>query len=192
MVIQQTRPAMTIDEFERYIAQPEHADQSFEYIAGRAVEVTSNSYASSISNLIAALITMFVLEHKLGHVTGSDGGYRVSGERYIPDVGYISYAKQKPLGTTGYNPLPPDLAVEVISNPSNKQELEDLRRKITNYLAAGTIVWVFDWSEEQAEVHAPGQPVTVYEKADTINGGDVLPGFTLKLTDVYRETPQAD
>lgn len=187
---QQVRVPMSVTEFDTFVNQPENRTRSFEYISGKAIQVTSNSYASKLSNLIAALITMFVLEHNLGHVTGPDGGYMVSGERYIPDVGFISYTRQPELGTTGYNPLAPDLAVEVISNPANKQELEDLRRKMTNYLAAGTVVWVFDWSEEQAEIHAPGQPVQVFAKSDVIDGGAVLPGFTLKLNDIYRERPK--
>jgi len=38
-----------------------------------------------------------------------------------------------------YNPLAPDLAIEVLS-PSNDDD--EMRIKIANYLAVGTILWV--------------------------------------------------
>lgn len=74
-----------------------------------------------------------------GHVTGEGGGYRVSAERYAPDVAYLAYDKQAELAREGYNPNPPDLAVEVISS-GDTRELALLRVKINNDLAAGTVV----------------------------------------------------
>jgi len=136
---------------------------------------------------VAELNTLFVLKHNLGRVTGAAGGYIVSGGKYAPDIAFVSKAKQDHLAETGYNPVPPDLAVEVISNPANTQEHEDLRREIANYLLVGTVVWVFNWRKEEAEVYIPGKPAQVYTKDEIISGGDVLPGFELKLTDIYRD-----
>jgi len=186
MVIQEQK-RMSLEAFDRFVDHPDHADRLFEYIAGRVIEVPSNPYASEIAVLIATFINLFVLKQGLGRVTGADGGYMVGGDRYAPDVAFVSKDKQARLANKGYNPLPPDLAVEVISDPASSQEHEDLRRKITNYLLVGTVVWVFNWQKEEAEVYTPGQPVQVYTKAETIPGGDVLPNFTLKLTDVYRD-----
>ena len=186
---QHVNTAMTLEAFNRFVDLPENADRSFEYIAARAVEVSSNSYASKLAMWIATRIGVFLMNNDIGHLTGADGGYMVSGERFMPNVAFVSYAKQDKMDTTGYNPLPPDLAIEVISNPKNKQELQDLERKIRGYLSAGTVVWMFDWSKEQAHVHTSGQPAKLYTKADTISGGDILPGFELKLADVYR-TPK--
>ncbi len=107
----------------------------------------------------------------------------VSGERYAPDAAYISKARQPELARTGYNPTPPELVVEVVSDESNGQELNSLRWKITNYLAAGTIVWAVFPVSQRVEVHAPGQPVARLGIDDTLDGGDVLPGFTLALRD---------
>lgn len=54
--------------------------------------------------------------HGLGHVTGADGGYIIGAPHYfVPDVTFISRACQPELPRTGYNPVPPDLAVKVIS-----------------------------------------------------------------------------
>jgi len=51
------------------------------------------------------------------------GGYMVSGERYAPDVAYIAKSRQEKLAERGYNPLPPDLAVEVLSPSSRSNSL---------------------------------------------------------------------
>ena len=49
---------------------------------------------------------------------------------------------QVELARKGYNPNPPELVVEVISNENNAAELRDLRRNITNYLSEKSVVWV--------------------------------------------------
>ena len=98
----------TIDEFEVFTNLPENADKLFELIGGEIFEVPSNPYVSELAMIIGALLLAFVKKHKLGHVTGEAGGYMVSGERYAPDVAFISYEKQPELAKSGYNPNPPD------------------------------------------------------------------------------------
>jgi len=178
------RQVVTPEQFEVFVNHPNNVDKLFELIAGEIVEVPSNPYVSQLSLLIGSMILAFVRLHKLGHVTGEAGGYWVSGERYAPDVGFVSYAKQKELAKHGYNPNPPDLAVEVISSNSSA-ELNQLRIKITNYLAVGTVVWVVKPDEKQVEVHRLGHPVVVYHESDTLSGGDVLPNFEMRLTDLF-------
>ncbi len=80
----------------------------------------------------------------------------VSGERYAPDVAYISKKRQPELARVGYNPNPPELAVEV-DFPSIYKSQEDLRIKVANYIAAGTLVWVVRPDTKMVEVYAPGQ-----------------------------------
>lgn len=180
----------TVEDFDQVVEQPENADKLFEYIGGEIIEVPSNAYASKISSLILFFIMLFVREHHIeGHVTGEAGGYMVSGERYAPDVAFISAVKQPVLAKRGYNPAPPDLAVEV-DFPSSDVSRAKLRIKIVNYLAAGTIVWVVNVEAKAIEVYIPGQPVKIVGIDGTIDGGDVLPGFTLAVKDVFPEQPK--
>lgn len=123
-------PTMTAETFEEW-AQLQ--DMDYEFIGGEAVEVSSNHYASALAARLLILMGVYILKHKLGWVTGADGGYRVAGERYIPDVAYISYAKQPRPSQEGFLSLPPDLAVEIISNPNNITEQNHLHIKISNY-----------------------------------------------------------
>lgn len=172
----------TLQEFEAFVALPEHADRVFEYVGGEIVEVPSNPYSSKIAMLIGAMLTMFVREHDLGHITGEAGGYVVSGDRYAPDVAFISYRRQPDLPEEGYCLNPPDLAVEVLSPSDTDQRL---RIKIANYQAAGTVVWVVSPQVHTVEVYVSGQPVTILEPGDTLDGAPVLPGFTLPVQEIF-------
>jgi Uma2 family endonuclease len=184
MVIQMRR--MTVEEFEDFVNLPENADKLFEFIGGEVVEVPSNPYASKISQLIAGELYVFLKGKDLGHLTGEAGGYMVSGERYAPDVAFISKAKQPELARQGYNPMPPDLAVEVDS-PSTYESQQNLNIKVANYLAAGTVVWVFKPESKRVEVYTPGQPARVLGMDGILDGGEVLPGFTLAVKDIFSD-----
>ncbi len=178
----QTKP-MTVEEFDEFILLPENIDREFEFIGGEIYEVVSNPKSSNAAARFITFLGMYLLQNDIGYLTGADGGYRVSGERYIPDVGFISYAKQPELSyTDGYNPNPPDLAVEVLS-PSNDDE--KMRIKIHNYQVAGTVVWVADVAAQTIEVYLPGKPVIILGINDTLEAGDVLPGFKVAVKDIF-------
>jgi Uma2 family endonuclease len=180
------RPAMTAAEFDAWVALPENQDHLYEWIAGEIFDVPSNPFASEIAALISFFIRLFMLQNQISsHVTGADGGYWVNGERYAPDVAYISAARQPQLATSGYNPNPPELAVEVISDPENSREQDALRRKIANYLVAGVLLWVVNPFARYVEVYAPGQPVKVLTGDDVLDGGGVLPGFALPIGELW-------
>lgn len=171
-------------EFDAFLALPENADRRFELILGEIVEVPSNPLSSEIAGEFAFYIRLFMRENGIaGHVTGEAGGYRVMGERYAPDVAFISAEKQAVLPYEDqYNPIPPDLVVEIISPSDN---LRKLRVKLSNYLAAGVTVWLCDPVEPQVEVHHPSKPVEIIGIDGEIDGGDVLPGFKLKLSEIF-------
>jgi hypothetical protein len=57
--------------------------------------------------------------------------------------------------------------------------------KVINYLAAGTIVWVVDPELKQVEICESGQPVKRVGFDETLDAGDVLPGFTLVIKDIF-------
>ena len=85
----------------------------------------------------------------------------------------------------GIYPVAPDLAVEVISNPNNHQEMRDLRVKLVNYLKAGTLVWVIDPYNRTGEIYIPDQPIQLVNEDGFLTGGDVLPDFRLALKAIF-------
>lgn len=184
MVLQHTQ-VMTVEEFDRFAALPENADRLLEYIGGEIVEGVSNNYSSQIAASILIEIGAFVKGKDLGYVMGADGGYWVSGERYIPDAAFISKAKQPQPSHESHNHIPPDLAVEVWSLGNKENEMAELPAKIANYLAPGTRVWLFKPLEQQAFIFIPGQPMKRFGVDGVLEDGDLLPGFKLAVKDIF-------
>jgi Uma2 family endonuclease len=174
---------MTPDEFDVFAVLPENRDRLFELIGGKVVEVASNHKSSNIAARIIGALDAYLLEHDIGYLTGADGGYRVMGDRYIPDVAFISYEKRaEPNDSEGYCPHPPDLAIEVMS-PGNDED--DMTIKIANYMAAGAIVWRVRPEDETVAVFMAGQAVKLLQIEDELDGGTVLPGFKVTLKRIF-------
>jgi Uma2 family endonuclease len=177
-MVVQLKQRMTVTDFDRWII---NQDSDYEYVGREALAVVSNNYASQVAMLIGSFLTLFVSRKGLGWVTGADGGYQVNDDRYIPDVGYISKTRQAKPNHDTYNPLPPDLAVEVLS-PTDREKT--LLIKVSNYLAAGTVVWVVYPEEKEVYIHRPGKGaelITVEGKLTT----DLLPDFALSVKGIF-------
>ncbi len=179
-------PTMTVEQFDQWVEREDNADHLFEFIGGEVYEVPSNAYASHFSQIIAGELYIYLRGLDLAHLTGEAGGYMVSGERYAPDAGVIFKAKQPVLAKSGYNPNPPDLAVEV-DFPSTYQTQKALRTKIVNYLAAGTIVWLVSPESQTVSVYAPGQPARILTIEDSLDGNPLLAWFMLALKTIFAD-----
>lgn len=128
-------------------------------------------------------IRQFVLERRLGFTTNADGGYILSADPYTvvaPDVGFVGVDRVPDgISDAGYFPTPPDLAVEVIS-PTDRPG--DLARKQAPYAKAGVpLVWWVDPEARSVTVHRPGHEPEVLDESGMLDGGDVLPGFSLAV-----------
>lgn len=172
------------EQFYEFVMRPENRDRNFEYIAGEIVEVVSNGKSSREGNRLVARVTVYVEDNDLGRCTGADGGYVIAGEDYIPDGAFISYARQPEESNEAYNPLAPDLAIEMLSPGNTKDEMT---HKIGNYMAAGTVVWVGNPETRIIDVHIPGQPVKRLRVGDILEGGDVLPGFKMAVAAIFKD-----
>ncbi len=173
---------LTVEEFEKFAAAPENADKTLEFVGGRIVEEVSNNYSSLLASFLNTMINLFVLQHQLGYVTSSDGGYAVGAERYIPDTAFVSIARQSEPSLASYLPFAPDLAVEVLS-PSNEDR--EIRIKVVNYLRAGALIWVVDPESKTVEVYTPDEAPKTLGVNDLLDGGTVLPGFSLSIRNLF-------
>lgn len=173
----------TVHEFWTFIARPENQARHFELIGGRIIEVVSHGYPSKVVMRIGRYVDTHVDDHDLGAITGEAGGYMVDGKPYIPDIGFISKQRQpKPEYINGYNVLAPELAVEVLS-PTDR--LENMRIKIADYLNAGTVVWLVDPEAQTIVVYAPNKDPKTLTIEDTLDGGDVLEGFSIPVKKLF-------
>lgn len=77
----------------------------------------------------------------------------------------------------------PRLAVEIVS-PG--QDAGKVTEKVDLYMTAGVDpVWVMDPTRRLIAVHSPGQPVRLLREDDTLDGGSVIPGFAMKVAEIY-------
>jgi Uma2 family endonuclease len=77
----------------------------------------------------------------------------------------------------------PDLAIEIVS-PTNLAE--EIDRKITDYFQAGVrLVWVFYPNSGRVYVYRSPTHVSIVERTDTLDGGEVLLGFRLSIAELY-------
>jgi Uma2 family endonuclease len=164
----------------------------YELVDGYLVEKVMGFMESAVAMALGRWLTPFVEQHDLGIVAGADGTLRLMPKLVrIPDVSFISWA-QLPNHEYPSDPIPslyPDLAVEVLSEGNTDEEME---RKLKEYFLAGTrLVWLVDPATRTVRVYSsPDDPVTLTER-DTLDGGDVLPGFALPLKDLFARVPRA-
>src|SRR5262245_43246808 len=84
---------------------------------------------------VTYLIVAFVTVIDLGYVTGAEGGFILFPNKKTvraPDIGFVSKARM-PVLTGKYFPIPPDMAIEIIS-PS--ETASQIRKKVAQYLKA--------------------------------------------------------
>jgi Uma2 family endonuclease len=181
MVIQ--KKTMTTPEFLAFANLPENADKLLELIEGEIVEKVASFTPSEIGSTVNYYIKGYLIQHPIGYVTGEAGSYVMDDDNtFMPDVGYISKARL-PERPPRECPLPPDFAVEVKSPSDAKRAL---RRKAEKYLELGTkMVWLVFPDEQQVEVYLPDEDVKTFTLADTLDGGDLLPAFTLAVKDIF-------
>lgn len=155
---------------------------------GTLVEKAVSYEASQLGFWLATLIGQFVVPRNLGIVTGEQGYITLSdGLVRAPDVTFVSWGRLPGRrGPRGYAPrLSPDLAVEVLS-PSNTAG--EMARKRTEYFGSGTSrVWMVDPLARWVRVYTDTETYTELTTADTLTGDPVLPGFSLKLADLFAE-----
>lgn len=142
-------------------------------------------HARIIAKLIAAL-EQYLSEQRLGEVY-ADFGYLLAENPDTVLAPDVSFLRQERLAEADpdrpYWVGAPDLAVEVVSPGDRYSEVNE---KVGRWLAAGTLlVWVIDPRRQQIAVHQAPTTVTNLTLADTLNGGDVLPGWTLPVREVF-------
>jgi Uma2 family endonuclease len=166
------------------------SDAPYELIEGVLKEVSPSSFKSDVVGVrITSAILLYADERQLGYVTGSSGGYILNPEPatvVAPDAGFVRRDRfPEGIPDRGFCPVPPDMAVEVIS-PSDRKP--DIAEKLALYAKAwvALVRWV-DPERKTVTVYRLGQTPEVFEATGVLDGGDVLPGFTLELRAIFRD-----
>ena len=167
----------------------QNPDRRYELDEGDVIEMPpTGDEHGVVTNWTAHLITGHVDANDLGEVTAAETGFVLSEKPTIvraPDMGFITKARLQPM-TGNYYPMPPDLALEVVS-PNDSAD--QVHRKIGQYLRAGTkLLWIVYTSERSIDVfYGPGQSMLSCGIDDVLDGYDVLPGFKLPVKMVFKK-----
>jgi Uma2 family endonuclease len=171
------------------IYQREH--RRYELVDGVLVEKVMGFQEAFLATWLGHLLQSFLDQKDLGVLVGADGAVRLMPRLVrIPDLSFVRWDKL-PGRTLPEEPIPdlaPDLAVEVLSKSNTPSEMA---RKLRDYFKAGVrLMWFLDPKKRSAEVYtAPTVKVTLTE-ADTLDGGNVLPGLSLPLRRVFERLPR--
>lgn len=137
-----------------------------------------------IAVAIAIRLGTYVREHRLGQTYSSDTGFVLSRNPdtvRAPDASFVK--GERVVRVKEYFPGAPDLAIEVISPGDSYSEVE---AKVREYLRAGSLmVIVIDPAERTATIRTPSAPTQYLSINDTLDGGDVVPGWRLPLRELF-------
>jgi Uma2 family endonuclease len=160
----------------------ERETRLFELVDGVLIEKTYDLWGS----YLAALIAGFMASSPDGIVLGADGMARLApGLIRIPDLSFIPW-ERFPGRVVPREPMvgfAPDLAVEVLS-PSNTVKEMDV--KLRDYFRTGVrLVWYVDPEARTVRVFTGVDRVTTLDDSATLDGGDVLPGWSLAVGRIF-------
>lgn len=164
----------------------------YEFVDGQPVPVMpASAIHGELIVEVCRRLANHVIERRLPGKVYSDAGFVLGLEHDPermrgPDVAYVDRRK------VAAHPDPerlfrcaPDLAIEIeltsAKKPGGKQ-------RIAEYLEAGVrLVWAIDPHTRTATVHRPDGHVRLVETHGTLDGEDVVPGFQLRLRDLFTQ-----
>ena len=168
---------MTLEEF------LENDLEGYEYVKGELVPMPpATMIHGEISVNIIHYLDAYVREHQLGRLYTAETTFQLDDRVVKPDVAFVS-TDRLPENREKASPVPPDLAVEVVS-PSDKHY--DVTEKALAYLRSGTrLVWVIEPVAKTVMVYRSETDFTLLSCEDTLTGEDVVEGFSCPVAQLF-------
>ena len=126
-------------------------------------------------------------QKKLGKVFDSSTGFKLpNGANRSLDASFITLERWHSLTLEQqekFLPLAPDFAIE-LKSPSDK--LTDTQKKMEEYIDNGVkLGWLINPDKKKVEIYRQGQEKEVLNNPKNLSGEDILPDFTLDLTEIF-------
>ncbi len=174
---------------EEFMALPKDGHR-YEIVNGELVDMgSSGALHGYVCSTIVILLGAYIRTHKLGAIFDSSTAFKLkNGNRRSPDISF--FAKERLQGMTelptGFLGGAPDLAVEVLSPGNTVEEIHD---KLVEYFENGTrLAWIIHPSEHYVLVYCSAQePDRLLKSIDSLDGEDVVPGFTLPVAELFQK-----
>ena len=165
-----------------------------ELVNNTLVEKPVGLSEGNIAGRVLSRIIVYADDHDLGVASGADSTLRMATFNRIrlPDVCFFSKerlpgGKLPRGGRAGARAR--SRRRDVLSESNTKSEMQ---QKLIEYFDNGTrLAWYVDPRTRTVAVYdAPGEPKIVLNQGDdTLDGGDVLPGFSLKISTIFKDLP---
>lgn len=158
-----------------------------ELIDGVLVEKAMGNGESQLALYLGSLIREYATHNNLGTVLGEAGYFRLADDQLrAPDASFTpwsAFPNGEPPEDEAYWSVAPGLIVEVLSPRNTKAEIS---HKLTEFFEAGcALAWVIDPRAKTAKVYTSAKKFKELDETGTLDGGKVLPGFKLKLADLF-------
>lgn len=166
----------------------ESGDRLVELIDGTLVEKAMGAREGFMAVTLSAYLLIFVRKQNLGIVGGADVIHRIiDGQNRLPDVSFTAWASL-PEDDAHLQPIAdctPDLCIEILSEGNTRAEMD---RKRKEYFRGGAkLVWEIEPDERTVAVYTSPARCKTLRESDTLDGGKVLPGFSLSLAEFFAE-----
>ena len=131
-------------------------------------------------------VNLWNRQTNLGRVFDSSCGYdfiALGGGKLSPDVSWIEKSRLEKVSLKGFIPIVPDFVIEL---RSRTDRLKTLQEKMQEYQRLGVRLGLLINPQSQTvELYRPEQDVEVLESPETIDCGEVMPGFILSLSRIW-------
>lgn len=178
-----TRAKTTAAQYQAFLALPENANRRFELVHGEIIEKIPTQLHAYIIQMISGFLFVFLRQHPLGYAL-IKARYRLPDNDendLIPDLSFVAHGRGS-LVSSGPAPYMPDLAVEAQSEGQSDRFMLD---KALLYLENVTrMVWIIYSTRQIVEVlTSTERQLLTFD--DMLTGGDVLPGFSVAVRDLF-------
>ncbi len=164
-----------------------------ELIDGVLVEKVMGFTEGNLALWIGTLLNIYLMENDVGTLGGADSTLRLMpGLVRIPDVSFSRWEKfpGRRLPSEPIPDLVPDLAIEILSAGNTREEMD---LKLQHYFFAGVeVVWFIDPARREVRVFTAPDTFTRRTEADTLDGGSVLPGFSVTVARIFERLPEPE
>lgn len=158
-----------------------------ELVRGRlVVREPPGTHHGRVSASVLVLLGSFAKARRAGTVVAQDTGFRIGADPdtvRAPDAAFLDVERSKRITRRGYAAVAPNLVVEVLSPDDRPAEVLE---KVADWLNAGVeLTWVVDPERREVRVHRADGSLALLDDGSTLDGEDVLPGFTCAVRELF-------
>ena len=153
-----------------------------ELLEGTLVEKAMSYFESRLAMILVWALETFLERNAMGYVVGPDAQTLVMPDKIrIPDVSFVRWERtpNHQVSTDPIGSIIPDLAVEVLCSSNTTAEIELKRSEL--FRGGMRLMWVLDPVAETVEVFTGPSDRRLLTAGESLDGGDVIPGFQLSI-----------